>query len=402
MTYRANENRFHAAYAVRRRSEAFLATVGVVFLAMACSPGVKPATAPPPEVEVAAVIQKDTPIYSEWVGTLEGFINPHIQPRVTGYLISQNYREGSFVKQGSLMFQVDPRPFQVVLEQAKARLAQAQAAFSKTELDVKRLTPLARESLVSRQELDNAVHANLGNKAGVAAADAEVAQAELNLAYTRITSPIDGIGGIAQAQIGDLVGPNTTLATISALDPIKVYFSVSEQEYLSYVREHSDAAKRAAQEAHLELEMILADASVYPYKGKFSLADRQVDVRTGALRLLGLFPNPGNILRPGLFARVRAITTLKKGALLVPQRAVTELQGVYQVAVVDKDNKIDVRQVKPGERVGSLWIIEQGVKPGEQVVVEGILRVKEGMTVIPRPFTAAAQAATSVKKPNPG
>jgi RND family efflux transporter MFP subunit len=374
------------------------AVAGMVLGLIGCQKQQEPAMAPP-EVEVMEVVQKDVPIYAEWVGTLEGFINAHIQPRVTGHLISQHYREGSFVTKGTLMFQIDPRPLQVVLDQAQARLAQALVALNKTELEVKRLTPLAKKELISQQDLDNAVHAYLANKAAVEAARAEVAQAELNLGYSKITSPIDGVAGIAQAQIGDLVGPNTTLTTISTIDPIKVYFSVSEQEYLSYVKENPDAAKRAAHEVKLELEMILADGSLYPHKGRFFLADRQVDVRTGALRLLGLFPNPGNILRPGLYARVRAITKMKKGALVVPQRAVTELQGTYRVAVVSKDNKVDIRSVKTGERVGSIWIIDEGIKPGERVVVEGILRVKEGMTVNPRPFpmNAAAEFPPSTK-----
>jgi RND family efflux transporter MFP subunit len=243
-----------------------------------CQKQQKPAMAPP-EVEVMEVVQKDVPVYSEWVGTLEGFINAHIQPRVTGDLISQHYREGSFVTKETLMFQIDPRPFQVVLDQAQARLAQALVALNKTELEVKRLTPLAKKELISQQDLDNAVHAYLANKAAVEAARAEVAQAELNLGYSKVTSPIDGVAGIAQAQIGDLVGPNTTLTTISSIDPIKVYFSVSEQEYLSYVKENPAAAKRAAHEVKLELEMILADGSLYPHKGRFFLADRQVDVK---------------------------------------------------------------------------------------------------------------------------
>jgi membrane fusion protein (multidrug efflux system) len=366
-----------------------------------CQKQQTPAMAPP-EVEVMEVAQRDVPIYSEWVGTLEGFINARIQPRMTGHLISQHYREGSFVTQGTLMFQIDPRPLQVVLDQAKARLAQAQVALGKTELDVKRLTPLAKKELISQQELDNAVHAYLANKAAVAAARAEVAQAELDLSYTQITSPIDGIAGIAQAQIGDLVGPTTVLTTISTLDPIKVYFSVSEQEYLAYVRENPDAVKRAAEEGKIQLEMILADGSLYPHRGRFFLADRQVDARTGALRLQGLFPNPGNILRPGLYARVRAVTRTRKDALLVPQRAVTELQGDYQVAVVDRDNKIDIRSVKVAERIGSMWIIDEGVKPGERVVVEGILRVKQGMAVNPKPFSMTAEAElVPSRKPGP-
>ena len=348
-----------------------------------------------PEVEVVLVEQKDVPIYSEWVGTLAGFINAQIQPRVSGYLFSQHYKEGSFVNKGDLLFQIDPRPFQAALDQAKGQLAQTEAALGKTELDVKRYTPLAKETVISQQELDNAIQANLGNKAAVAAAQAAVALAQLNLAYTKITSLIDGIAGVAQGQIGDLVGPNTVLTTISTVDPIKVYFPVSEQGYLNYVRENPDAAKRAAQERRLELEMTLADGSLYPYKGSFSFADRQVDVKTGTLRLEGRFPNPGNILRPGQFARVRAITKTKTGALLVPQRAVTELQGSYQVALVGKDNKVEIKPVKVGDRIGSQWIIDAGLKPGERIVAEGIQRVRAGMTVNPKPFKPIPEAKSA-------
>ncbi len=373
------------------KSSLLFAIAGMVLLLIGCQKQQKPTTAPP-EVEVVEVAQKDVPIYSEWVGTLEGLVNAQIQARVPGYLLSQHYKEGSFVRKGDLLFQIDPRPFQAALDQAKGQLAQAEAALGKTELDVKRYTPLAKDKVISQQELDNAVQANLGNKAAVAAAQAAVAQAQLNLGFTKIISPIDGIAGIAQAQIGDLVGPNSALTTVSTLDPIKVYFPVSEKGYLNYIKENPDAAKRAEQERQLGLEMILADGSRYPHEGSFSFADRQVDVKTGTLRLQGLFPNPGNILRPGQFARVRAITTTKKGALLVPQRAVTELQGSYQVAVVGKDNKVSIRPVKVGERVGSLWIVHEGLKPGERVVAEGIQRVRAGMTVNPKPLKAMPEA----------
>ena len=364
----------------------------------------------PPEVEVVQVEQKDVPIWNEWVGTLDGLVNAQIRPQVTGYLLRQTYQEGSFVRKGQLLFEIDPRTFQVALDQTKAQLAnaeqqlaQAEANQVKAQLDVNRYVPLVKEQAVTQQDLDNAVQANLAAqaqvraaKAQIDAAKAQVAAAQLNLGFTKIVSLIDGIAGVAQAQIGDLVGPTGLLTTVSTLDPIKVYFPVSERGYLDYVKENPDAAKRAAQEKQLALELVLADGSLYPNKGTFSFADRQVDVKTGTLRLQGLFPNPGNILRPGQFARVRAVTKTRRGALLVPQRAVTELQGSYQVAVVSKDNKVEIRPVKVGERVGTEWIIEQGLKPRERVVAEGIQRVRAGMTVNPKPLKAVTEA-----KPTP-
>jgi len=360
----------------------------------------------PPEVEVVQVEQKDVPIWNEWVGTLDGLVNAQIRPQVTGYLLRQTYQEGSFVRKGQLLFEIDPRTFQVALDQTKAQLAnaeqqlaQAEANQVKAQLDVNRYVPLVKEQAVTQQDLDNAVQANLAAqaqvraaKAQIDAAKAQVAAAQLNLGFTKIVSLIDGIAGVAQAQIGDLVGPTGLLTTVSTLDPIKVYFPVSERGYLDYVKENPDAAKRAAQEKQLALELVLADGSLYPNKGTFSFADRQVDVKTGTLRLQGLFPNPGNILRPGQFARVRAVTKTRRGALLVPQRAVTELQGSYQVAVVSKDNKVEIRPVKVGERVGTEWIIEQGLKPRERVVAEGIQRVRAGMTVNPKPLKAVTEA----------
>ena len=335
---------------------------------------------------------------------------------MTGYLVRRTYQEGSFVKKGQLLFEIDPRTFQAALDQTKGQLAnaeqqlaQAQANQVKAQLDVDRYIPLAKEQAVTQQDLDNAVQTNLAAQAAVRAAKAQIdaakAQvdaAQLNLGFTKIVSLIDGIAGVAQAQIGDLVGQTTLLTTVSTVDPIKVYFPVSERGYLNYIRENPDVAKRAAQEKKLALELILADGRRYPHKGTFSLADRQVDVKTGTLRLEGLFPNPGNILRPGQFARVRAVTTTRKGALLVPQRAVTELQGNYQVAVVGSDNKVSIRPVKVGERVDTQWIIDEGLKPGENVVAEGIQQVKAGITVNPKPFTATSESQPApTAKPEP-
>ena len=386
----------------------------------------------PPEVEVVPVAQRDVPVYGEWIGTLEGMVNATIKAQVTSYLRQQRYTEGALVTQGQVLFEIDPRPFQAALDQAKGELAkaqgqlgqasaqlvqahaqraQAEANQGKIQLVVNRYTPLAKTGGISAQDLDNAVQDNLAAKAQVAAAQAgidvaqaaivaaqaaveaakaQVATAILTLGFTTIVSPITGIAGIATAQIGDLVGPNSgTLTTVSTLDPIKVYYTASEQEYLTSVRHHPTATARAAVETQAALELLLADGTTYPYKGTFFVTDREVNVQTGAIRLAGLFPNPGNVLRPGQYGRVRAVTSQRAGALLVPQRAVTELQGRSQVAVVTEANTIDMRTVKVGERVGPLWVIEAGVHPGERVVVEGLQKVRPGMPVHPTPLGAA-------------
>jgi RND family efflux transporter MFP subunit len=402
--YSAPRPEFHNA--VKRLPAVWWVMAGaIVLFAAGCGKSTQPQPAPP-EVEVVQVEQKDVPLSKEWVGTLDGMVNAQIKPQVTGYLLRQTYREGSFVKQGQLLFEIDPRTFQAALDQTKGQLANAESQLAtaqanqiKAQQDVDRYTPLAKEQAIPQQDLDNAIQANAAAqaqvraaKAQIDAAKAQVDAAQLNLSFTRIVSLIDGIAGIAQAQIGDLVGPSTLLTSVSTLDPIKVYFPVSERGYLNYVKENPDAAKRAEQEKKLVLELVLAGGSVYPHPGHFSFADRQVDVKTGTLRLQGLFPNPGNVLRPGQFARVRAITSTRKGALLVPQKAVTELQGNYQVAVVGSDNKVQIRPVKVGERVGTDWIIEQGLKPGDRVVAEGLQKVHAGMAVNPTPLKATVQA----------
>lgn len=350
---------------------------------------------PPPEVFVTTVVQRDVPIYYEWVGTTDGFINAQIRPRVQGYLQSRDYREGSLVKEGQLLFTIDPREYQAALNQAKANLARAEADLEKTQLDVARYTPLAQEGAISRQELDNAIQANQANKASVEAARAAVEQAKLNLSWTRVTAPISGIAGISVAQIGDLVTPSTVLTTISQVDPIKVYYPISEQEYLHFARRIREIDEgRGGQRPPLEL--ILADGSVYPERGEFTLADRQVDLRTGTITVQALFPNPGNILRPGQYAKIRVAAEMKKGALVVPQRAVQQLQGSYQVTVVGPDNTADFRPVKVGRQLDRDWIIEDGLKPGERVVVEGVQKLKAGMTVNVKPYPAeAAEMATA-------
>lgn len=349
------------------------------------------ASAPPPNVQIAQVVQKDVPIYHEWVATLDGFVNAQIQPQVTGYLIKQNYQEGALVSKNQVLFKIDPRPFQAVLDQAKAQLAQAEAQLGKTELDVQRDTPLAKEKAIAQSQLDNDKQADLAAKASVQAGKAAVEQAELNLEFTNVRSLIDGVAGIATGQVGNLVNPQTVLTTVSQLNPIKAYFIASEQQYLAFVQRNPTAALRQKTEQGLELELVLADGSTYPRKGKFYAVDRQVDVQTGALRLAGLFPNPENILRPGEYGRVRFVSYIRKGALLVPQKAVTELQGNYLIAVVGHDNKVTLRSVKMGERSGALWIVEDGIKPGERIVVEGVQKVRDGVVVNPTLVSVSAE-----------
>jgi RND family efflux transporter MFP subunit len=357
------------------------------------SKSVAAAPAAPPNVQVTQVAQQDVPIYHEWIATLDGYVNAIIQPQVSGYLVQQNYREGALVKRNDVLFQIDPRPFQALLDQAKAQLAQAEAQLGKTQLDVQRDTPLAREKAIAQSQLDNDIQANLAAKATVQADRAAVEQAELNLEFTKVRSLIDGVAGIATGQVGNLVGPQSVLTTVSQLNPVKAYFVVSEQQYLAFVQRNPTVAAREQTERQLVLELILADGSTYPRKGKFFAADRQVDVQTGTIRLAGLFPNPENVLRPGQYGRVRFVSYIRPAALLVPQKAVTELQGMYQVAVVGEDDKVSVRTVKVGEQTGSMWIIEQGVKPGERVVVEGVQKVRNGMPV--KVTSSTASTATN-------
>lgn len=335
---------------------------------------------PPTEVEVVSVVQRDVPIYGEWVATLDGYVNAQIQPQVTGYIVDQTYKEGSFVRKGQILFQIDTRPFQALLDQAKAQLAQAQAQSGKTQLDVDRDTPLAKERAIAQSQLDNDIQANLAAKASVKAAEAQVEQAQLNLDFTHVTSLVDGIAGIAQVQIGNLVNPTTALTSVSQVNPIKAYFPISEQEYMHYAARINAHNQQAVPSDAPPFDLILADGTVYPQKGRLLLTNRQVDVTTGSIQLVCAFPNPNNILRPGQFGRVRAAGETRTGALLVPQRAVTELQGTYQVAVVEGD-KASLLPVKVGERVGTMWIIESGVHPGQLVVVEGLQKVRDGSPV---------------------
>ena len=352
-----------------------------VFLAAGCrNPNAAPAI-PSPEVEVASVVQKDVPIYSEWVATLDGYVNAQIQAQVPGYIVQQTYKEGSFVRKGQLLFQIDPRPFQTLLDQANAQLAQAQAQLGKTEMDVDRDTPLAKERAIAQSQLDNDVQANKAVKAAVKAAEAQVEQAQLNLDFTNVKSLVDGIAGIAQVQIGNLVNPTTVLTSVSQINPIKAYFSISEQEYLHYAERINAETQNEVPTNGPPFGLILADGSVYPYRGTGLSTNRQVDITTGTIQVVCSFPNPQNLLRPGQFGRLRAAPDIRRDALLVPQKAVSELQGTYQLAVVGTENKVSIRAVKLGDRVGPMWIVDSGVNPGELVIVEGLQKVQNGSTV---------------------
>jgi membrane fusion protein (multidrug efflux system) len=337
-------------------------------------------------VEVVKAIQMDVPVHAEWVATLEGYVNAQIQPQVAGYLISQNYTEGSYVHKGDVLFQIDPRPFQAALHQAKGQLAQARAQLYLADVNVKRDTPLVKERAVAQSQLDAETAAQMQARAAIQAAEAAVEEAELNLGFTSVRSLVDGIAGIATTQMGNLVSPTTVLTTVSQVDPIKVYFPISEQEYLQFASrllKKTSATDLLRATDSQALDLTLSDGSTYAHKGRVIFTDRQVDPQTGTIRVVGAFPNPGNLLRPGQFGRVRALIGVRRGAVLVPQRCVTELQGTYEVAVVTAQNKIFIRKVKVGERAGPLWVIEEGLAPGEEVVSEGTSKVRDGMPVTP-------------------
>jgi RND family efflux transporter MFP subunit len=358
-----------------------------------------------PVVEVVPVEQRNVPIYSEWIGTLDGLTDADVRAQVSGYLLKQGYQEGAFVRKGQLLFEIDPRPFQAALDQAEGQLAQAKAILAnaeavqvRTELDVNRYTPLAKEQAASQQDLDNAVQNNLAAKATVGTARAQiqtaaaaVETARINLDFTRLVAPIDGIAGQAQLQVGALVNPNSgPVTSVSTVDPIKVFFTVGEPQYLAWRRRFPTESSRLAADKNLRLQLILADGTIYAQEGSFYFADRQVNEGTGAIRIAGLFANPGNVLRPGGYAKVRAVIRTEQGALLVPQRAVSELQGAYQVGVVDSEDKVTILTVMVGERVGSQWIITNGLKPGQRVVAEGVQKIRQGAHVTPKPFVAEA------------
>jgi len=376
--------------------------LGLASLALLVAAGCEKHQAPPPAtpvVQVVEVVQRDVPIYMEWVATLDGNINAVIRPQVTGYLIKQNYREGDLVKQGQLMFEIDPRTFEAAVDEAKGIRAQKVARFDTTTANLARIKPLAEKNAVSQKDLDDSTGAYQSAKAELEAADANLKTAKLNLGFTKITSPVTGIAGIAKAQLGDLLSPSmpTELTTVSVVDPIKVYFNISEREYLKIANAAQASGSRTE---NVPLELILVDGSVYPQQGKVAVFNRQADATTGTFKVAALFPNPNNLLRPGQYGKVRATMSTIKGALLVPQRAITEMQGKYLVAVVGADNKVDIRPVRVGDRIGTEWVVSEGLKPDEKVIAEGTQKVRPGMTVETKPFVpAAAPAAGGEAKP---
>ncbi|MGZ8259916.1 MAG: efflux RND transporter periplasmic adaptor subunit, partial [Caldimonas sp.] len=369
----------------------------IAFSAMACEKKEQAAEGPAPEVVVAPVEKTDVEIFSEWVGTTTGFVNAQIYPKIQGYLVKQAYKDGSVVAAGDLLFEIDARQYQAAFDQAKGQLGRAQAALGKSELDVRRYTPLVTQGAVSRQELDDAIQARAANRAEVDSAKADLENAQLNLAWTKVQAPIDGIAAISTAQVGDLVSTQTLLTTVSQLQPIKVTFPISEIEYLRFAKRILDRDAKSTTPDEPTLSLILADGSVYAHPGRFYVSGLEVAETTGTINLQGEFPNPDNFLRPGQFAKVRAVTDLLPGALVIPQRAVSDLQGVSMVAVVDAENKVTLKRVTLGPQKGSNYVVTEGLAAGDRVVVEGIQKVRNGIVV--KPVTAEARAAESAASP---
>jgi len=361
-----------------------------------CSRKAVQTAASPPEVQVTTVEPHDVPRVLERVATLDGFINANINAQVQGYIVSRDYQEGSVVKKGDLLFEIDPRPFAAALAQAKGTLAKDKANQAKSDADEKRALDLFKKKVISDQERDTAIAAAGSNRANVDADEAAVKQAEINLGYTKITAPIDGVVGFANNQVGDLVGPTTgPLTTMSQIDPIKAVVTAGEGPFTDFVSRHPDPKERDEYVKTLQFELILGNGELYPRKGSFYALDRSLDVKTGSIRYYVTFPNPGNVLRPGQFGNVRFVADMKKGAMVIPQEAVNELQGSYQVAVVGDDNKVSIRPVKMGERIGAMWEVIEGLKPGDRVVVQGLQKAREGATVVAKDWTPPADALVS-------
>jgi len=374
--------------------------IGALVITSGCKKSETAAPPPPPEVLVTTVTQKDVPIFKEWLATLDGSVNVKVTARVQGYLVKQLYKEGSVVKEGDVLFEIDARPFEAAMAQANADLARAKAAQINAENIERRQIQLFASKTVAEADRDTAVQNSAAAKAATLAASAALDQAKLNVEYTKILSPVTGIAGIAIPGIGDLVGPSTGVLTqVSKVDPIKASFQISEAEYYGFASELNRISQHGLP-GEGQSELILADGSTFPEKGKISAVDRQIDQRTGTLRIDALFPNPGNILRPGFFAKLRAPIRVDKGALLVPQRAVSELQGGYQIAVV-VDGKAEIRPIKMGETIGSMWLVTSGVKPGETVIVEGLQKVRNGAPVVAKPWTPPPPPPAAAKPPPP-
>ena len=375
----------------------------LVLFTAGCSRKAAPAGPSAPEVLVTTVTPRDVPRVLERVATLDGFINANINAQVQGYIVSRDYTEGSVVKKGDLLFQIDPRPFEAALGQAQGALARDKANEFKADADQKRAIDLFNKKVISDQERDTAIAAAGSSKANVEADDAAVKNAELNLGYAKVVAPIDGVAGFANNQVGDLVGPSTgALTTVSQIDPIKAIVTAGEGPFTDFVSRHPDAKERDTYIKSLDFQLFLGNGELYPQKGTFYALDRSLDTKTGSIRYYVTFPNPGNVLRPGQFGKVRFVADMKKGAMVVPQEAVAELQGSFQVAVVDQNNKVSIRPVKTGERIGALWEITDGLKAGDRVVVQGLQKAREGTTVTVKEWTPPPdQVAAVTSTPSP-
>ena len=403
-TLRESCDRATCSYSAGLPSAAALLLLAGLALVAGCSKSAKgggPPQYPPPDVVTTTVQQKDVPVFGDWVANLDGYVNAQIQPQVTGYLIRQNYKEGSHVSKGQVLYEIDPRPFQASLDQAKGQLAQAQAQLQLAQINTKRDTPLAEARAIARSQLDNDLQTQAADEATVKAQEAAVETAKLYLEWTKVRSLLDGIAGLATIQVGSLVTQSTVLTTVSQVQPIKVYFAISEQEYLALSEKAREggAADLLHSARRVPIEMTLSNGTVYPSKGYVVFVDRQVNSSTGTIRVAAAFPNPQSLLRPGQYGRVRAQTSLERGALVVPQRAVTELQGSYQIAVINADNKVHIQNVEVGPQIGTNWVITNGLKPGEQVVIEGNGKLADGMPVHPHP---AAPEQASADQTSPG
>jgi len=389
---------------VTRSSLAKAFIFAALFSLLGCGKkAVQTEAAPPPEVLVTQVVKADVPVVHEWVGTLNGSVNADIRARVNGYLQKMDYEEGSFVKEGDLLFEIDPRPFEAALAGAKSDLLQEQAVQLATQADFERSQELFNKKVISVQEFENKKQLNQSHVAKVAALEAGVQTAQLNLGFTKITAPVDGIAGIAKAQIGDLVGPGSTetLTTVSKIDPIRLYFPLSEKDYKQYAERLKEAMQVPESERKESTELVFADGTVYPQKGKFSFLDRQVDPTTGTILMAVNIPNPEHTLRPGQFAKARIVLENISGALLVPERALIELQGSYQIGVLGQDNKAEIRPIKIGPRYKGQVVVTEGLKEGEKVIVEGVQKVRPGMVVTAKPYQEP-QAGLEEQKPAAG
>ncbi len=374
----------------------------LIVLLAACSRKAPQAGPAAPEVQVTTVQPRDVPRVLERVATLDGFINANINAQVQGYVVSRDYKEGGVVKKGDLLFQIDPRPFEAALAQAKGTQAKDQANWAKADADQKRAIDLFNKKVISDQERDTAVAAAGSSKANVEADEAAVKQADLNLGYTKITAPIDGLAGFANSQVGDLVGPSTgPLTTVSQVDPMKANVTVGESAFTDFFSRYPDTVQREALLKRIDFELILGDGKVYPHKGKFYALDRNLDPKTGSIHYYVTFPNPDAMLRPGQFGKVRFVPDTVQNALVVPQEAVTELQGNFQVAVVDQNNKVSIRPIKMGERIGAMWQVTEGLKPGDRVVVEGVQKAREGSTVTVKEWTPPAVSPNPAQSASP-